>query len=70
MADAGAYTQTLNDLGIATPTRPEWPSLQDLVEGVGPRSDVFLLYPGAIAAKVFDIARRVSLGARIVFHAR
>jgi glycosyltransferase involved in cell wall biosynthesis len=68
MADAGAYTQALNDLGIATPTRPGWPSLQDLVEGVGPRTDVFLLYRGVIAATVFDIARRVAPSARIVFH--
>jgi len=68
MTSAGAYTQALNDLGIPTPTRPEWPSLQDLVEGIGPRSDVFLLYRGAIAAKVFDIARRVAPRARIVFH--
>ena len=68
MAGAGAYTQALNDLGIATPTRPEWSSLQAVVEGAGPGTDTFLLYRGAVAARVFDIARRAAPAARIIFH--
>jgi hypothetical protein len=46
----------------------EWPSLNAVIETLGPETDVFLLYRGAVATHIVDIARRVAPAAKIVFH--
>jgi O-antigen biosynthesis protein len=68
LADAGRYTRALNDLGISTPTAPEWSSLEAAVETLAAASDILLLYRAPIATRIFDLARRVAPAARIVFH--
>ncbi len=68
LVNAGRYTQALNDLGITTPTAPEWTSLSGIVETFAARSDVLLLYRGQVARSIFDLARRAAPAAKIVFH--
>ena len=68
LAGARRYTQALNDLGVSTPMAAEWPSLNAVIETLGPETDVFLLYRGAVATHIVDIARRVAPAAKIVFH--
>jgi glycosyltransferase involved in cell wall biosynthesis len=65
---AGSYTEALNRLGIRTLSEPEWTSMTSVIETIGPRCDVLLLYRGAIAGQIFDLARRVAPAARILFH--
>jgi hypothetical protein len=68
LADAGRYTKALADLGIAVLTAPEWTSMTAVVEMIGARSDALLLYRGAVARRIFDLARRAAPNAKIVFH--
>jgi O-antigen biosynthesis protein len=68
LSNAGRYTEALKELGIDTPTAPEWTSLNAVVETFGPRSDALLLYRAPTAIRVFDLARRVAPAAKIVFH--
>ena len=68
LADAGRYTQALNDLGISTPTATEWLSLNAAIETLGPQTDVFLLYRGGVATHIIDLVKRVAPLSRIVFH--
>jgi glycosyltransferase involved in cell wall biosynthesis len=68
LADAGHYTQALNDLGIVTPTSPPWRSLEAVIETLGPQSDVLLLYRADVARHIFALARRAAPKAKIVFH--
>lgn len=67
LADAGRYTQALSDLGISVPTSAKWSSLNAVIQALGPRTDVFLLYRGKIAKRVIDLAQRVAPAAKIVF---
>lgn len=69
LKQAGRYTQALKDLGINTPSAPEWTSIEAVTETFAPRSDLLLLFRATVASRVFDLARRVAPGARILFHA-
>jgi len=68
LAKAGRYTQALDDLGIKTLSAPEWPSMDAVIETLGPRSDILLLYRAPFAAQLFDLARRAAPAAKILFH--
>ncbi len=68
LGSEGPYTQALNNLGITTPMAAEWRSLNAVIETLGPQTDVLLLYRGAVATHIFDIARRTAPSAKIVFH--
>jgi glycosyltransferase involved in cell wall biosynthesis len=68
LANAGRYTRALKNLGIATATAPRWASLSSVIETLGPRSDVVLLFRAGVAEKIFDFTRRTAPAARIVFH--
>jgi glycosyltransferase involved in cell wall biosynthesis len=65
---AGRYSWALRRLGIRTLAAPFWSSLEQVIRHVAPRCDVLLLYRGAIASQVFDLARCVAPAAKIVFH--
>ena len=65
---AGRYSRALRRLGIRTLAAPFWSSLEQVIQHVAPRCDVLLLYRGAVASQVFDVARSVAPAAKIVFH--
>jgi len=68
LTGAGRYSRALRRLGIRTLAAPFWSSLEQVIQHVAPRCDVLLLYRGAVASQVFDVARSVAPAAKIVFH--
>jgi glycosyltransferase involved in cell wall biosynthesis len=68
LGNEGPYTQALNNLGIVTPMAAEWTSLTAVIETLGPQADVMLLYRGAVATNIIDLARRAAPATKIVFH--
>jgi O-antigen biosynthesis protein len=68
LQDAGRHTRALNRLGIKTLSHPEWASIASVVETVGPRCDVLLLYRAEVASPLFQLARRAAPSTRILFH--
>lgn len=65
---AGSYTKAINKLGIETLAEPNWASIHNVIETIGPRSDLLLLYRAPVATQLFDQARSAAPSTKILFH--
>lgn len=68
LAGGGRYRRQLRRRGIRVLTAAKWSSLAEVIEAIGPRVDVVLLYRGSIAGPLVDLVREAAPQAKIAFH--